>query len=113
MMEAPLWRGGRLGGDVVSDELPQWSGADPNSSFQLIARAKRGDHLAIELLCSRYLKRLQTWAHGRLPTWARGQVDTQDIAQETLVQVIRRLDQFEPKHEGAFQGYVFKTMINR
>jgi RNA polymerase sigma factor (sigma-70 family) len=87
--------------------------SDPNSSFQLLARAKRGDQLAIELLCSRYLKRLETWAHGRLPPWARSYLDTEDIAQETLVQVIRRLDQFEPKHEGAFQGYVFRTMINR
>jgi RNA polymerase sigma factor (sigma-70 family) len=86
---------------------------DPNSSLQLVARAKSGDRIAMELLCSRYLKRLQAWAHGRLPEWARGQMDTQDIAQETLIQVIRRLDQFEPKHEGAFQAYVFRTMINR
>jgi RNA polymerase sigma-70 factor (ECF subfamily) len=96
----------------VTNELvsPQ---SDPNSSFQLVARAKGGDQLAIELLCSRYLKRLESWAHGRLPAWARSYLDTEDIAQETLVQVIRRLDQFEPKHEGAFQGYVFRTMINR
>jgi RNA polymerase sigma factor (sigma-70 family) len=87
--------------------------SDPNSSFHLVTRAKNGDQLAIELLCSRYLKRLETWAHGRLPSWARSHVDTQDIAQETLVQVLRRLDHFEPKHEGAFQGYVFRTMINR
>ena len=87
--------------------------SDPNSSFHLLARAKGGDQLAIELLCSRYLKRLEAWAHGRLPPWARSYLDTQDIAQETLVQVMRKLDQFEPRHEGAFQGYVFRTMINR
>jgi RNA polymerase sigma factor (sigma-70 family) len=99
--------------DAVSDEGPDPADSDPNSSFRLVARAKSGDQIAIELLCSRYLKRLQTWAHGRLPMWARGQADTQDLAQETLVQVIRRLDQFEPRHEGAFRGYVFRTMINR
>lgn len=97
--------------EMTGQMLPFQS--DPSSSFQLVARAKSGDQLAIELLCSRYLKRLETWAHGRLPPWARATADTQDIAQETLVQVIRRLDQFEPKHEGAFQGYVFRTMINR
>ena len=96
---------------MTNETLPFQS--DPNSSFLLVTRAKGGDQLAIELLCSRYLKRLETWAHGRLPSWARGHADTQDIAQETLVQVIRRLDQFEPRHEGAFQGYVFRTMINR
>lgn len=86
---------------------------DPNSSFTLIARAKSGDHVAVELLCARYLKRIERWAHGRLPIGARSHVDTQDIAQETLVQVIRRLDHFEPMHDGGFQGYVFRTMINR
>lgn len=86
---------------------------DPNSSFLLVTRAKSGDRMAIELLCSRYLKRLEAWAHGRLPPWARGRLDTQDLAQETLMQVLRRLDQFTPAHEGAFQGYVFRTMIHR
>jgi RNA polymerase sigma factor (sigma-70 family) len=100
------------GNATVTEETLAFQ-SDPNSSFHLVTRAKSGDQLAIELLCSRYLKRLETWAHGRLPIWARSAVDTQDIAQETLVQVIRRLDQFEPKHEGAFQGYVFRTMINR
>jgi len=86
---------------------------DAESTLLLVTRAKGGDQTAIELLCSRYLKRLETWAHGRLPPWARSHMDTQDIAQETLVQVIKRLEHFEPKHAGAFQGYVFRTMINR
>ena len=86
---------------------------DPNSSFHLVARARRGDQLAIDLLCARYLKRLQKWAHGRLPAWARGHIDTQDIAQDTLVQVMRRLEHFEFRHERAFQAFVFRTMINR
>jgi RNA polymerase sigma-70 factor (ECF subfamily) len=86
---------------------------DPDATFELVTRAKAGDQTAIELLCSRYLKRLRVWAHGRLPQSARGHMDTQDIAQETLVQVIRKLERFEPRHLGAFQGYVFRTMINR
>lgn len=97
----------------MAREAPVSFDSDPYSSLHLVARARSGDQLAIELLCSRYLKRLQVWAHGRLPAWARGQADTQDIAQDTLIQVLRRLEHFEPRHEHAFQGYVFRTMINR
>lgn len=86
---------------------------DPDSSIELLTRAKTGDQLAIELLCSRYLKRLQAWAHGRLPAFARAHADTQDVAQETLIQVMRHLDTFQPRHAGAFQGFVFRAMIHR
>lgn len=85
----------------------------PESSLQLVIRAKAGDQMAMELLCSRYLRRLQSWAHGRLPAWARGVADTQDLAQETLSRVVQKLASFEPKHDGAFEGYVFRAMINR
>lgn len=85
----------------------------PESSLQLVIRAKAGDQMAMELLCSRYLNRLRSWAHGRLPAWARGAADTQDLAQETLSHVIQKLAVFEPRHDGAFEGYVFRAMINR
>jgi RNA polymerase sigma-70 factor (ECF subfamily) len=86
---------------------------NPEASMQLVIRAKAGDQMAMELLCSRYLRRLQSWAHGRLPPWARGAADTQDLAQETLSSVVQKLAAFEPKHDGAFEGYVFRAMINR
>src|SRR5262245_6096276 len=91
--------------------LPLDRPAEP--SLQLVIRAKAGDQMAMELLCSRYLRRLQAWAHGRLPAWARGAADTQDLAQETLSRVVQKLAAFEPKHDGAFEGYVFRAMINR
>ncbi len=85
---------------------------DPESSFALVMRARRGDEAALNDLFQRYSKRLRVWAHGRLPTWARGPADTQDVVQDTLLQVIRRLDAFEPRHEGAFLGYVRQTLRN-
>ena len=81
--------------------------------MRLLLRAKDGDRTALELLCSRYIRRLNVWAHGRLPQWARAAGDTQDLSQETMVVVLRRLREFEPAHAGAFQGYVFRAMINR
>ena len=85
---------------------------DPESSFELVLRARRGDEAALNDLFERYSKRLRVWAHGRLPPWARGPADTQDVVQDTLLQVIRKLDTFEPRHEGAFLAYVRQTLRN-
>ncbi len=83
------------------------------TSFQLLLRARTGDPDAVELLCARYLPRLHRWARGRLPRGARGAMDTSDVVQEVLISVIRRLTVFEPRDEGAFQGYLRQALTNR
>jgi len=83
------------------------------SSFDLVLRANRGEGEALNALMARYVPRLQRWAHGRLPPAARGALQTQDLVQDTLMHVIQRLPSFEPRHEGAFQGYVRTTLWNR
>ena len=87
--------------------------ADAESSIALIHRAQAGDEQALADLCARYLPRMRRWAHGRLPRSARGALDTHDIVQETLTHVVQRIDSFEPRHEGAFQGYVRQALLNR
>jgi RNA polymerase sigma factor (sigma-70 family) len=84
-----------------------------DATLVLIARAREGDVNALNDLCTRYLPRLTRWAHGRLPAGARGAIDTHDVVQETLAHVVRRLPSFEPRHEGAFQGYVRRALLNR
>jgi len=88
-------------------------GQDLESTSALIRRAQEGDAAALDLLCGRYLPRLQRWAHGRLPDWCRGLLDTQDLVQDTLIQVSLRIHAFEPRHEGAFQAYVRQALLNR
>ena len=83
------------------------------SSFDLVVRANAGDHDALEVLCARYLPRLQRWAHGRIPPAARGALQTHDLVQDTLIKVVERLPSFQPRHEGAFQGYVRTALWNR
>ena len=83
------------------------------SSFALLLRARDGDTDARDLLLERYLPRLQRWAHGRLPNWARGAVDTGDLVQETMLQVFRKIEGFEPEHEGALIGYLHNALTNR
>jgi RNA polymerase sigma factor (sigma-70 family) len=83
------------------------------TSFQLLQRARTGDPDAVELLCTRYLPRLHRWARGRLPRGARAMVDTGDIVQDVLISVVRRLKYFNPRDEGAFQGYLRQALTNR
>jgi len=83
------------------------------SSLELLARARAGDGGALEHLCARYVPRLERWATGRLPPWARGLVNTDDLVQDVLLQTVRRLDAFEPRHEGAFQAYLGRALSNR
>jgi RNA polymerase sigma-70 factor (ECF subfamily) len=48
-----------------------------------------------------------------LPAAARGALDTQDLVQDTLVNSLRRLDQFDSRHEGALQAYLRQAVLNR
>jgi RNA polymerase sigma-70 factor (ECF subfamily) len=98
-------------------ETPAKGGAatrtDAATTFDLIERAHGGDAAARNELCARYLPRLQRFAHGRLPAWARGSLETHDLVQETFIQVLHRLDEFKPRHEGAFHAYLRQSLINK
>jgi RNA polymerase sigma-70 factor (ECF subfamily) len=79
----------------------------------LVIRANAGDDAAVAALYERYKPRLQRWAHNRLPPHARGALQTEDLVQDTLTHVLGHLTAFNPRHEGAFQGYVRTALKNR
>src|SRR5262249_53631138 len=85
----------------------------PESTYSLVLRARQGDRSALDELCVRYMPRLRRWAHGRLPPWSRQMIDTDDLVQVTLTNVAKRIDKFEPRHEGAFQAYVRQTLLRQ
>jgi RNA polymerase sigma-70 factor, ECF subfamily len=96
---------------VMQDE-----GTSPNaleSTVELLARVREGDREALDRLITRCLPPLRRWARGRLPSAARGALDTQDLVQDTILNSLRRLDQFESRHEGAFQAYLRQAVLNR
>src|SRR6202007_2105471 len=85
------------------------SGTPPNpleSTHELLALVRQGDRGALDRLFARCLPPLRRWARGRLPSTARGALDTQDLVQDTIVNSLRRLDQFDSRHEGALQAYL-------
>lgn len=83
------------------------------TSLTLLSRAKQGDSVAMEALMGRYLVRLQRWAHGRLPLTARTLIDTDDVVQDTVLNTFRRLEHFQPKHDGSLLAYLREAVSNR
>lgn len=86
---------------------------DDESSERLLSRARAGDAAALNELFEQHVPMLQRWTHGRLPRWARDISDTTDLVQETVLQTLKRLDQFEYRGEGALQAYLRQTVLNR
>ena len=82
-------------------------------TVDLVERAKSGDPEAINRLFARFLPALRRWASGRLPRWSRDLMDTDDLVQETVIRAVKRIDQFEPRHEGALQAYLRQAVVNR
>jgi RNA polymerase sigma factor (sigma-70 family) len=81
-------------------------------TMELVIRAKSGDLDATNALLERCLPPLKRWAHGRLPSAARGWLDTDDLVQNVALHMLRRLDQFEPRHVGGMQSYLRQAVIN-
>src|ERR671934_1180434 len=85
----------------------------PDRTVDLVERAKGGDSAALDRLFARFLPSLRRWARGRLPRWSRDLMDTDDLVQETVIRAVKRIDQFESRHEGALQAYLRQAVVNR
>jgi RNA polymerase sigma factor (sigma-70 family) len=83
------------------------------STIDLVNRAKGGDSAATEALLRRCLPQVKRWAHGQLPAASRGHLDTGDLVQDAALRMLQRLDSFEPRHVGAMQGYLRRSVVNR
>jgi RNA polymerase sigma-70 factor (ECF subfamily) len=83
------------------------------TTADLLSRARLGDEEARNELFARYLPSLRRWARGRLPRWTRDLRDTEDVVQETLLQTLKNIDAFKPRHEGALQAYLRQALMNR
>jgi len=95
----------------MSEEFPSQN-PPLETTASLLRRARTGDSKAQNDLVMRYMDLLRRWARGRLPGYARDLVETADLVQDTLVKALARLDQFEPRREGAFLSYLRKILIN-
>jgi RNA polymerase sigma-70 factor (ECF subfamily) len=85
----------------------------PDSTIELLDRAKRGDTGALDTILRRCIPALHRWAHGRLPLSSRGMVETADLVQDTTIAALRRLGSLELRHQGALQAYLRQAVMNR
>jgi RNA polymerase sigma factor (sigma-70 family) len=90
--------------------LPQPS---VEATYDLVEQAKAGDREALDRLLARFLPALRRWASGRLPRASRDLMDTDDLVQETAWRAVKRINQFESRHEGALQAYLRQAIMNR
>jgi RNA polymerase sigma factor (sigma-70 family) len=97
----------------MSDPARPPTPVEDTTTLVLLARAKGGDEVAMNALFRRCIPALRRWARGRLPLYARDLLDTQDLVQETVVQVFRHIDRFEAQHDGALHAYLRQAVLNR
>ena len=83
------------------------------TSVELLAKVRAGDDEALQRLLEHHVPRLRRWATGRLPSWARDRDDTDDLVQETVIRTLRKIEGFDPQHEGALQAYLRQALLNR
>ncbi|HTI38562.1 MAG TPA: sigma-70 family RNA polymerase sigma factor [Vicinamibacterales bacterium] len=89
------------------------AGGGVATTAHLLERSRLGDAEALNELFGRYLPSLRRWARGRLPLWTRDLRDTDDLVQETLVQSLKHIGEFQPRHDGALQAYLRQAIVNR
>ena len=97
----------------MAPPLPQMDLVNPESTLDLLQRARAGDQQALDALFARYVPLLRRWASGRLPRWARDLADTHDLVQEALLQTFKKIDTFDYRGEGALQAYLRQVLLNR
>lgn len=86
--------------------------ANPDTTQQLIDRAREGDAGARESLARRYRAVVAQWAHGRLPGHARDLNETADLVQVTMMRAIDKLDLFEWERSGDFSAWLRQIFMN-
>jgi RNA polymerase sigma factor (sigma-70 family) len=83
------------------------------TSLALLNRARQGERAALDELFARYVPFLRRLARGRIPRWMRSGIDTADLVQDTLLHAFRRVNQFEPRGNGAMRAYLRQALHNR
>jgi RNA polymerase sigma factor (sigma-70 family) len=83
------------------------------STVDLLMAARGGEDGAFNQLFERLVPGLRRWARGRLPVFARELCDTQDVVQDTVLNALRRMDQFEVRHPGALLAYLRQAVLHR
>ena len=79
----------------------------------LISRIQNGSSTARDELCQRYLERVYSAVRLRLGARLREKVQSCDIVQQAMLDVVKGAEAFECRSEGKFLNYVNRAVENR
>jgi len=82
------------------------------ATIDLVRAAQGGDRGAVDALFSRYLPRVRQIVALRLGCGWRQFAAYEDLVQDALLRVFRKLDNFEERPEGAFRNWVAVCVVN-
>ena len=80
---------------------------------ELVSRAVRGDRVALTTLLTQSRHALVRYVAERLPADVRGAVDTDDIVQQTHVDVFGKFSQFHDRGAGSFARWTATIALRR
>jgi RNA polymerase sigma-70 factor, ECF subfamily len=83
------------------------------ATADLVARIRGGDQAALEMLINRILPSLRRMGHRRLTGHTRSLLDIDDLVQDALVSLVRRLPHFECHTPGSLLAYLQRVIVNR
>ena len=95
----------------VAETQVRLSETQPTIELLGLARAGRAD--ALNTLFARCLPPLRRWAQGRLPAGGRDLLNTEDLVQDAVVSVLRRLNTLDARHEGALLASLREAVMDR
>jgi RNA polymerase sigma-70 factor (ECF subfamily) len=84
-----------------------------DATADLVARIRGGDQVALEMLINRILPSLRRIGHKRLAGHARSLLDIDDLVQDALVSLVRRLPHFVCQTPGSLLAYLQRVIVNR
>jgi RNA polymerase sigma-70 factor (subfamily 1) len=79
----------------------------------LISQIQNGSSAARDELCQRYLERVYSAVRLRLGARLRAKVQSCDIVQQAMLDVVKGAEDFECRSEGKFLNYVNRAVENR
>ena len=85
----------------------------PSETGVLVQRARKGDDGAMSALLERYQPRVMRIVRRRLGSELRSQMESGDVVQDAMVEVIRSLESFEAKDDRSFLRWITGVIENR
>lgn len=86
---------------------------DPRDPSDLIARAGRGDHVALQELMLRYLPSIRAYVRLNVNDFLRARESCSDVVQSVCEDVLRNIDRFEYRGSNSFRNWLYTAVLNK